>query len=156
MLVLIVVWSYVVLSYGGEDQARTTVPEGGETTAQTTTSAVPDEPAYAEGGSTNGSANGSTDSSDGGSSGDDNTEGQALEGAGAGAGETRSVRTASPRGRGARTTAPRTACGASNEPGNYDPLGQGRLGRGSRTHRREAPAFRRRALCLRRLRLLRQ
>ena len=50
VLALIVVWSYVVLSYGGEEQARSTAPQGGGATAQTTAPAVPDEPAYAEGG----------------------------------------------------------------------------------------------------------
>lgn len=129
-LALIVIWSYAVLSYGGGEQAKSTSPQGGgATTEQTTASAVPDEPAYAEGGgtnadSTNGDTNGSTnhsadnsagDNPERASSGDDSSEGQSSGDAGSGSSEEAQQQPSPPQNQ---------PVGAENEPGGYDPLGR--------------------------------
>lgn len=119
VVALIVVWSYFVLSYGGEEQARSAAPQGGRATAeQTTASAVPDEPAYSEGGS---STNGSTNGSDRTPSGDDNIEAQSSKGAGSEAGGAAPSTTAN----GQEPSPQEEPVGAANEPGGYDPLGTG-------------------------------
>lgn len=134
VLALIIIWSYAVLSYGGGEQARSTAPQGGgDTTEQTTASAVPDQPAYAEGGGNAGSANGSTDNSAGedprsNSTGDDDSGGQASSGeAGSGAGEASGDAQQEPSPAGGQQSAQHEhhdhPVGAANEPGNYDPLG---------------------------------
>lgn len=128
VLALIIVWSYAVLSYGGGEQARSTAPQGGGATReqaaveQTTASAVPDEPAYAEGDGNAGSTNGST------STGDNDSGGQASSGeAGSGAGEASGDAQQEPSPAGGQEPAPHEQhdhpVGATNEPGNYDPLG---------------------------------
>lgn len=128
VLALLVIWSYGVLSYGGGEQANSTSPQGGgATTEQTTASAVPDEPAYAEGESTNGSAGGSTGGT---ATGDDNTEGQSSGDAGSGAGDGAdetaggAQQEPSPAG-GQEPEQHNHPVGAANEPGVYDPLGTG-------------------------------
>ena len=139
VLALIIVWSYAVLSYGGEEPARSTAPQGGGATTeqaaaeQTTASAVPDEPAYAEGDGNVGSTNGSTDNSAGedprsNSAGDDDSGGQASSReAGNGAGEASGDAQQEPSPAGGQEPAPHEQhdhpVGAANEPGNYDPLG---------------------------------
>lgn len=114
VLALIVVWSYFVLSYGGGEQARSAAPQGGGATAeQTMASAVPDDPAYAEGESTNGF--------DRTPSGEDNTEAQSSKGAGSEAGGAAPSTTAN----GQEPSPQEEPVGAANEPGGYDPLGTG-------------------------------
>lgn len=119
VLVLIVVWSYVVLSYGGQEQTRSAGPENSGVTAVQTAdaderAAVPDEPAYAEGdgedGSTMDRSGGSTENQRPSSDNDGGDRGRQSEGA-----------PGSEDGSGAHDH----AGGATNEPGSYDPLGTG-------------------------------
>lgn len=130
VLAFFVAWSYFALSYGGEDQARSTVPQGGGATAGQTTagtaraSAVPDEPAYVEGESTNGSTNGNAGSSATGTAAEDNNaEGQSSGSAGSGAGGAGQSEPSPPAG-GQESSPKQEPVGASNEPGNYNPLGR--------------------------------
>ncbi|MGB3635934.1 MAG: hypothetical protein WA982_17995 [Rubrobacteraceae bacterium] len=124
VLALIAIWSYGVLSYGGGEQAKSTSPkDGGATTEQTAASAVPDEPAYAEGGSTNGSGGGSTGGT---ATGADNTEGQSSGDSGNRDDETAGGAQQEPSPAGGQQPAQHNhPVGAANEPGNYDPLGTG-------------------------------
>ena len=136
VLALIIVWSYAVLSYGGEEPARSAAPQGGgatteQTTAgqaaaeQTTASAVPDEPAYAEGDGNAGSANGSisTGDDDSGDSGGQASSGEAGNGPDEAPGDAQQE----PSPADGQQSAPHEQhdhpVGAANEPGNYDPLG---------------------------------
>ena len=95
VLVLILVWTYFILSYGGETGASKKAPPAGNeasTTAQTTPVSVPNEPAYAKGDSTG-----------------SDTTGDQL----------------SANHRGDQPGQDSHPEGATNEPGSYDPLGTG-------------------------------
>lgn len=103
-IVLILVWTYAVLSYSGGDEAskKASPADSGAATARTTPSALPDEPAYAGGDTTADQL--STD-------GESDQPGRASEGA-----------EADPRQESQVQDHPG---GATNEPDSYDPLGTG-------------------------------
>lgn len=129
VVAFLVAWSYFALSYGGEEQARSATPKSGGATTQTTDSAVPDEPAYAEGNSSNASTNGSAGDSAGGSTngsaaGAGNSADQSSEAEGGGSDAGGSAKQEPSPAGGQEESAHDHSAGATNEPGNYDPLGR--------------------------------